>query len=399
MRSKGNGIPVKAILLIIVCLIVIIGVLVGRHRAKQEPEIPIDEQGHELHTDELLIDGKPVEYDYVMDSEEIRQQSAEGSPIQESNDSAYKNNGEIQCYSRSGGLLTLGLESSRYSGKVILAPSYTPTEDEIIPWLPATQFAFYIRTDAGELIQSNNVVGTFDSEYNFSSNSLYITDRCYDTCVPADYRSEEDYGIAWTDPMLNMGGFPQDVINLQIRMVRIYDSALIDIFHGTIVYDKESERYVLNSIERADVSATEEITDALRSRMIQMAKEFMISDDKHQHIGFVIDDWEYACDNALVEHSGKVYFPKLLSSVGEVIRSGEYFNCDVYAVNLPYSGIGYMTVYIAPELQIRGFTSTIPLGETETTYGILGYDPLHPQSKETLAVPAYLYDEFFSIHG
>lgn len=392
--KKSNSALKIILLILLAAAILFLGLfLSNKERAENADQTPVEDDDGAL-TDSIKINGNEVTYEYTIADENTPAMQAEGNPVMESNQTSYKN-GVISCQIRTGGTFSLGVDSTKYNGKIILNPVYTPKSDELIPWLDITQFAFYIKADCGQIIKSSTVEGPYNSPENAERQSLYINNRLYDTCIPADYRSEEDYGIAWNDPEMNLGSSPKDTVNFSIRIVRIFDGELMDILKATAVYDYSAEEYRFDKLYSADVSGTKELSDATRSKLVQMAKEFMISDEKGQHIGFAVDDWDYACDNAIVEHSGSVYFPRLLSWEGEVIAAGKYFNCDVYAVNIPYSGIGYMTVYLAPTLQMRGFNTTIPEDKTDVEFSVLGYDPLFPQSRESIGVPDYLAEEFF----
>jgi hypothetical protein len=64
--------------------------------------------------------------------------------------------------------------------------------------------------------------------------------------------------------------------------------------------------------------------------------------------------------------------------------AGDYKTCDIYAVNLPYPGYGFFTVYAAPQLQLDGLSTATAPGSSDLNLAIIGYDALYPFSESTL---------------
>lgn len=334
---------------------------------------------------ETIINGGKVKYSYTEQDEDDIGDYEGNPPMYESN--GYYTQNIIEYQTRTGGTLSLGVDDDSNEDCLYLNPVYEPLNDECLPWCDITQFGFYIKSDYGEIYSCNDRSSNFDSEINKSRKSLLIKNQFYDTCVPADFVNTSDYGVIWTDVELSMGAQPVDEVNLQIRIIRLFDATLMDIVHAKIIYDKQLETYRLTSIANADVSNTGELSVAERSLLVQMAKDYLVDDNKTQNIIFSLDDWDWAVETAIVEHSGKPYFPQIINMLGEYTSVGKYSHCDVYAVNMSYVGYGYFTVYIAPSTQIQGFTSAIPIGQTRPDYSVLGYDVLFPQSEATAAIP------------
>ena len=394
MRTKS---PVIYIAGIIACIAVILmaSIVGNRKDGDAEPgnaETPEMTPSVESGTTEA--GGEQIVYSFEYASESNFGEASEGNPVFDISNDIYSNAGTIGCATKTGGYVSAGIVSDA-DGRLILNPVYSPADDELIPWLDRTQFAFYITCSRGAVEYSYKVAGTYDGSENYTHDSLYITDRCYDSCVPADYVSDDDYGIAWTDTEYAQGASLSDEVLFSMRIIRIGDGTLMDIVHFTVKPDGTGT-YALSEMHRGDVLVENELSEADRARMLQLAKEFLSDPERGQSLSLPVDDWDSALGEAIVEKVETPYFPRLLDAEGLTANAGKYVGCDIYAVNLPYAGLGFVTIYISTEMQLMGFTEPIAPGDDAPVYEVFGYDPFNPQTEETLTVPEFTKEAFFS---
>lgn len=299
-------------------------------------------------------------------------------------------NSEFSCVFPSGSVLRVGVHTDK-SDAIYLNPVYEATDDEYIFSAEQTTFAFYLKTIYGNDIIAAGTPNVYNAASNAEYKNLVITDRTYDSLVPAEYDAAGN-GAKWVD-LNNFHGFDGQDCNIDIRIVRLPDGQLMGVARLHIAFDSASQTYRITGLTNRDVSVTGELQPELRSDAVEKAFEFFCSDDKGQSTFVDQSYWDAYRSSAIVEKTDGFYFPRLFDASGNVITAGRYSGMDIYAVNINYPGYGFATIYMAPQQQIEGMRSSAPSDEDIQPFA---YDAFKPYDKSTIFVPNYQKDEFYS---
>jgi hypothetical protein len=292
----------------------------------------------------------------------------------------YRNDALLKYeYDTKGNTISLGLGSGQLDDYIYLNPRCSEAT-------PHMKIGFYISSSRIDVEICDKVGEPGTAPKNASESNVLIVDRTYDTLVPAIYKDPENYGIRWkNDPMYD--GNLSTGTTLYIRAVRLFDGYLVAICRAEIVYDQATNTYRLASLYNADVRNTGELPDAERDRILNDAVDFIRNPERGPVVSYENQAyWDEALKLAKIERRPYTYFDVLYDKNNKVCRKGDFVNCDVYAVNVPLTGFGFVSVYYAPGLQLDGFNTPTRPGSTDLDLQVFGYDAFFPFRKDTLLV-------------
>lgn len=297
----------------------------------------------------------------------------------------YKNGDVLSCNLYNGGILQVGIEDRNEDGSIYLNPKYCPegsaTED---------RYGVYINAAAGTV--EYDYAGPYESENTMTEGTAVIKDRTYDTLVPSSG------GIRWTmGSTLNTKDIKKEV-KLSFRVIRFSDYTVIGTASCCARYF--NNEYRLNGLHSTDVADMGLMTGEERTAAVETAIDYIF--DKEAGPSFSTADESYReimLRFATVEKPDRPYFANLLDSEGGYVAAGTISRFNLTAVNVPYIGTGNITVYIAPKLQIEGYTVASTFMDRDEHPEAFGYDFLYPFSKETLYVPELARERYEAYTG
>lgn len=345
----------------------------------------------ELPEVEVIIPASEAEAD-AYEAAYVSEGSVEPEYFEGVSGLSYVNDKELYYSFPDGSGLYLGTNYAEDGNGLYLSPSYVPSESEDQMFPGGTEYGFYITCSSGSISTWTDNATDVDSASNSDDLQFLISDRTYDTLIPATYMSREQYGVVWNSYAINAEEAADAM--LSIRIFRIRDGQFKGIVHAKIAFDSRSSSYSLQSITDADVLTTGELSAGERKAIIDAAVDLLLDDSKGQRTDFALD-YATAEKTAVVESVSRVYFPKFFSTTGTLKKAGNYSHCDIYAVNIPYSGASVLTVYFAPSLQVMGLSSATAPGSTDKDLIAIGFDAFYPYTHNSLFVPAEYADEFF----
>lgn len=287
-------------------------------------------------------------------------------------DAVYHNNKKFS-YDYGGGTITVGMDKGPDDKYIYLNINCSEAKDQ-------NEIGYYIETDRGNLeygIESDNL--NCDVGYNEKETNFAIIDRLYSNVVPVRYVDEDNYGIRWSDDMLeddtNSG------TSIALRAVNLKTGALVALCDAVIEYDEENNSYSLTALKSSDVKDNKELDDESRANLVKKAAEFA-SERLH------VDISDLNNSRAVVDKHNGTYFSKFMDEDDSVLLYKDYTTCaDTYVVNIPSSEYGFVSVYFAPQTQLIGLTSPTEPGKTDLKLQLYGYDPVRPFNWETIIAP------------
>jgi hypothetical protein len=209
-----------------------------------------------------------------------------------------------------------------------------------------------------------------DYDQNRGERSLFIAGRTYDKLVPAHYYNETQYGVAWVND-IEGDSMDRTGTELLIHAIRLKDGSLMGAAKAQIIFDQVSDAYLLASVSSSDVSVAGELRTEDRNALIDSTVQFFNENCLNVQTSLSEADLKNIRSAIVVEKTNKVLFNRLFNVKAEVIPSGRLRGCDIYAVNLPCAGLGYLTAYYIPIAQAQGI-SHIAFGDLD--YVLVGYD-------------------------
>lgn len=249
-----------------------------------------------------------------------------------------------------------------------------------------SETGFYVSADRGLLKYSSTEKNQdCDSGSNAGYNNFYILERCWDNVVPVTYRNDEQFGLMWQDDLLSDGTSAGATIS--VRAVNMKSKEFLGVFKLVITRSDEG-KYAITSFTSDDVSVTGEVTQEERDSAVSLAIQFAIE----KILMEPDEEWERtAAENAVVDKVPHAYFPRFLNERTLTAKISEFRNCkDTFAVTIPVAGNGYLTVYIAPKLELIGLDQSALQGTETLDLQVYGYDPVLVFSESVLeqVVPA-----------
>ena len=308
--------------------------------------------------------------------EPIQRDPEDASQVEDFVDLGFYENSRVLTYQAADTItLSIGMESD-YDGGLILNPvlyyDLAANLDE--------PYGFLVRTDKGT-VQTCGIPADINDPQNSGKQFFCIAERTYDKLTPASFQDEDWFGIRWVNNSIY--GDPSAGAELTIHAIRLQDGFLMAAAKVKIEYDPTRNSYRFADIHGADVLETGELDAETREDTIMKAISFI-------NEGTTTFTGEISRENYLnyqqfvvVERLNRVLFNRLFDASGVACPAGRFLQCDIYAVNIPYTGRGYMTIYFAPSLQALTYSRDTNLViEDESSLSVIGYDPLAPFSVE-----------------
>ena len=296
----------------------------------------------------------------------------------------------LSCEFPGGSVLRIGTDEEN-SDALYLNPVFEVSDEEALYSAGEDEFAFYfLSSSADDIAFSTENVGT---TLSFPEEDRYfcVTDRTYDTLVPAEFRNAQDFGVKWTD-LNNYHGFDGSDSDVRIRVVRPTDGRLLGTAILHIRFDIESCTYIPEALVNSEAVECGFMTEADRDKLVDRAFEFFASGISGFNANVDRSQWSNFKPLAIVEKTERFYFSRFFGEDSEVKSGGDYNGVQVYAVNLNYPNFGFVTVYCASEMQLYGLWGEG--GEIDRIVPF-AYDAMFPFSKDTLAVADYLMEDFY----
>ena len=259
------------------------------------------------------------------------------------------------------------------------------------------QYGFLLRAERGN-IEYSSIHGTpapRTALVNANETNLLIVGRTYDKLVPASYQNAQDYGVRWTADR-NAEGAVTDACIVTMHVIRLSDGILMGCATAAIAYDSSKESFVLGEVHSSDVSMTGELSESKRDELIHEAAAFLGEGNGKMQLDYSEELIRNSRHLICVEKLTAPIFNRLFSTAGDAISAAAFRGYELYAVHLPYVGLGYLTVYFAPETQVNGLREAVWGNEGSAKLQPVGYDALSPfseQSMESFLLPEDL--DFF----
>lgn len=302
------------------------------------------------------------------------------------NQGKYQNGKVYSWTAPSGETFHVGLEAGRDSDYIYLNIRRSEGEKNGDP------VGYYLKSERGLLEYSgwDEILTDCNSGENVNHASFYIPGQLYSQVATMEYIDNEHYGVRWADD-----GSDGTVAGTTItaRAVNLNTAEFIGVFDIYIGYDGEAGTYAIQSVKGADVQETGALSEEERMEAVQTAIDFaaetVLSEDMYS-----ITDWKNAARaGAVVHKTSRSYFARLLNVEKKADKFVNHYTCkDTFAVTLPISLYGYLTVYLAPQTECIGLTEPTLYNSDDLDLQVYGYDPLNPRNEETIVVPI----DFFS---
>lgn len=275
----------------------------------------------------------------------------------------YMNSCSLSCTMANGGELYVGSSGSGETGALILNPVYRRDSS-------TSEYAAYVSCSDAEVSYRE------DS----SSECRIFTGRTYDTALPCSAVTVSFPDASDKDHVIG------------IRVVRLSDFMVV----GTArcVARCKDGRCSLVSLERTDVEKSYgSCEDSLREELVCKAADYIADDSCGPVLSTVNREYlDSMKEFAVVEKVALPYFGRLCASDGSCISAGSLSGMELYAVNICYLGTGNITVYLAPELQTRGYGISETFFSPGKNYRAFAYDFLYPFTSETILIPDDAYE-------
>ena len=385
-KTKKKTYSTTTLILLFIALMVCFALIIFVHsklsvrNSEQRNDISVeDEQTQPEPTPDVPRDENGNEVEYVFSDVEVLPEGI----------SLYKN-AVVSCDIDENIHMTLGVESESADKGIFLNPVLTYDQAVL-----NDQYIFLIKATRGAI----DYVGSPDagsSDSNKDSRFLYLAGRTYDKLVPAEFKSEDDYGVRWYST--ESSEFMEKLeASLYIHAIRLRDGMLMGSVKADLAYDKETKQISITEIKKNDVLETGEFTEEQRTNIIMAAIRFINKGNNKFDVYISENDYNTISHMVVVEHLKTPLYPRFFDAVAQVSPAGRYSQCELYAVHLPIIGYGYITVYFAPADQLVGLPRASMDGDFGGDYAIIGYDALMPFSNDSML--SYLTSEDAELFG
>lgn len=283
-----------------------------------------------------------------------------------------------------GSTLTIGLGNDA-SDAIYINSNIEPVEGD------ATKYIIFLSCDEGEIIYESD---QYANQATSTQRVFYGLKQTYDMAIEAPFRSMSLFGAKW-QPVNEVVASLQST-SLSMRVIRMLDDRLINVLRVPLEYNAKTHVYSLGEPVNSDVSSTMDLTQAERDELVDMTIRFLVNPD----LGPNIPDSALEFTNgmrrgAIVEHTHALYNRRIITPDNTgVIKYGQVYGKDIYAVTVPEASSHYYTCYFISEMQLTGL-NTRPENKMDDMI-LLGYDALYPASVSSLHVPSAIRNEFFA---
>ena len=272
-----------------------------------------------------------------------------------------------------GMTFSLGIDQQDASDAIYLNPHF----EYAYAGNPEEAYGYLIRTERVPLEYSETSEAPAWSEKYRGLTDFAIVGRTYDKVVSASVQSRDHFGVRWIDSPA-YGGLEHGEDIVRILIIRISDGTLMGAVKAEISYDYGTHSYGISTLVNSDVSYTGELTGEQRGELIEETIRILVQGNAQMTLGISREELEAQSASVVVDHPQRTYYSKLYDMDGNIVSSGRYSNCEIYAVNINCDGYGFFTVYFAPEPQANGLTvQTLNEGEPLKLVPI-GYDAIAP---------------------
>lgn len=272
-----------------------------------------------------------------------------------------------------GMAFSLGIDQQDGSDAIYLNPHF----EYAYAGNPEEAYGYLIRTERVPLEYSETSEAPAWSEKYRGLTDFAIVGRTYDKVVSASVQSRDHFGVRWIDSPA-YGGLEHGEDIVRILIIRISDGTLMGAVKAEISYDYGTHSYGISTLVNSDVSYTGELTGEQRGELIEETIRILVQGNAQMTLGISREELEAQSASVVVDHPQRTYYSKLYDMDGNIVSSGRYSNCEIYAVNINCDGYGFFTVYFAPEPQANGLTvQTLNEGEPLKLVPI-GYDAIAP---------------------
>ena len=272
-----------------------------------------------------------------------------------------------------GMTFSLGIDQQDGSDAIYLNPHF----EYAYAGNPEEAYGYLIRTERVPLEYSETSEAPAWSEKYRGLTDFAIVGRTYDKVVSASVQSRDHFGVRWIDSPA-YGGLEHGEDIVRILIIRISDGTLMGAVKAEISYDYGTHSYGISTLVNSDVSYTGELTGEQRGELIEETIRILVQGNAQMTLGISREELEAQSASVVVDHPQRTYYSKLYDMDGNIVSSGRYSNCEIYAVNINCDGYGFFTVYFAPEPQANGLTvQTLNEGEPLKLVPI-GYDAIAP---------------------
>lgn len=266
---------------------------------------------------------------------------------------------------------------------------------------PGNEIGYYITISRGFLhLQNENLSSAGEGE-NEGIVNYVIPNRFYNQVSTCTYENEKEYGVSWTDDKTYDGTL--DDATISVRAVNLVDGGYLGMFHIEIDYDESQNMYQIKEVHSADEVELGYMESGIRNKMIEDAITFM-----PQELDFLKEEdpneWKDVVRNtSVLEKVEETYFPELISTEGTAIRPYRVYEIDdKYALTVPISYYGLMTMYFAPRESVilalgteSDFNDLEKMTDEEKDEYILwGYDALDPRDELSLRCPDHFWEKY-----
>lgn len=272
-----------------------------------------------------------------------------------------------------GMTFSLGIDQQDASDAIYLNPHF----EYAYAGNPEEAYGYLIRTERVPLEYSETSEAPAWSEKHRGLTDFAIVGRTYDKVVSASVQSRDHFGVRWIDSPA-YGGLEHGGDTARILIIRISDGTLMGAVKAEISYDYGTHSYGISNLVNSDVSYTGELTGEQRGELVEETIRILVQGNTQMTLGISREELEAQSASVVVDHPQRTYYSKLYDMDGNIVSSGRYSNCEIYAVNINCDGYGFFTVYFAPEPQANGLTvQTLNEGEPLKLVPI-GYDAIAP---------------------
>lgn len=280
---------------------------------------------------------------------------------------SFVNAGVLSCRLYNGGTLTVG-ELSEDGSELRLCPYFIPDS--------GGSFGIFISSDFLSLrYGSADALSVKDAE-----GVCIISGRTYDTLIPASSGA-----FLHSEGPLATADIPAR-FSVRFRVIRFSDYTVM----GTAecVISAEGGCFSISGLSGTDVLETGEFGIEERHSLVSSAVDRILDPSEAPSVSTASEEQRGIMEGlATVEHCPLPYFPGLVSIDGSYLSAGSLRGMDIYAVNVPVTGTGGVTLYYVPELQMEGYSVGSVFFDSELRLTAAGYDFMYPFTEDTLYIP------------